>query len=212
MNTRNSTKVLLLLLLTVGLLSCSNVIMSFYGMKNPKPIDDKTIQKFAGKYKIPESDSFKHDTAYAQFIRSMDSSIDPTIQKDHYQPLQLHYYNRDGELITYHNNCETGGFPNLKWDESGMLSTFPPQPYTPLSTLLPIDKHLHYLKPLGATERFDFQNYDYTVVVYWSRFMGRQSKRLVKAVQENADLALGKKVKVIYTNTDNVFAQLDLQK
>lgn len=36
--------------------------------------------------------------------------------------------------------------------------------------------------------------------------MGRQSKRLIGFVQDNVKLATDKRVKIIYVNTDNFFA------
>jgi hypothetical protein len=38
--------------------------------------------------------------------------------------------------------------------------------------------------------------------------MGRQSKRFIEYVQENVKLALDKKVKIYYVNSDNVLANI----
>jgi hypothetical protein len=40
--------------------------------------------------------------------------------------------------------------------------------------------------------------------------MGRQSKRLIHFVQENSKLAKDYKVKIIYVNTDNIFALTEI--
>jgi hypothetical protein len=45
--------------------------------------------------------------------------------------------------------------------------------------------------------------------VYWNRFSGRQSKRLVRVVKDNVRLAKEKKVMVIYVNSDNFWAQAE---
>jgi hypothetical protein len=58
---------------------------------------------------------------------------------------------------------------------------------------------------LVQTETFLAKDYNYVVVVFWSRVMGRQSKRLIKFVQKNALLAKEQKVKIIYANVDGIF-------
>jgi hypothetical protein len=50
--------------------------------------------------------------------------------------------------------------------------------------------------------------YSNTVVVFWTRFMGRQTKRFVETVQQNVNLSKGKPVNVIYINNDNFFSEL----
>jgi hypothetical protein len=47
---------------------------------------------------------------------------------------------------------------------------------------------------------------DYTVVVHWSRFMTRQSRRLIQAVRRNVALApAGTRVAVVFVNTDDFY-------
>jgi len=57
------------------------------------------------------------------------------------------------------------------------------------------------------TTSFSSDEKDDIVIVYWSRFMGRQSKRLIRFVQENSKIGTDQKVKIIYANTDNRFAK-----
>jgi hypothetical protein len=65
---------------------------------------------------------------------------------------------------------------------------------------------MKYLKPIFENSKLSVDGYDYIVIVYWNRFMGRQSKRLIHFVQENSKLQKDKKVKIIYVNNDNIFA------
>ena len=67
---------------------------------------------------------------------------------------------------------------------------------------------MEFLRPVTGVIPFNSINFDYIVLVYWSRFMGRQSKNLIKTVQENARLAAEKRIKIIYVNNDNLFSQL----
>jgi len=71
---------------------------------------------------------------------------------------------------------------------------------------LPLQKHLNYLVPLNDKSTIELNDYDFVVLVHWSRFMGRQSKRLIKIVQENAAQNKNYRIKIIYLNNDNIFA------
>jgi hypothetical protein len=57
-------------------------------------------------------------------------------------------------------------------------------------------------------KRIDSTMFNTTVVVFWTRFMGRQTKRFVETVQQNVNLSKGKAVNVIYINNDNFFSGL----
>jgi hypothetical protein len=53
------------------------------------------------------------------------------------------------------------------------------------------------------------KDYDYVVFVYRSRFMGRQSKRLIKIVHENCKLDKRFTTKIICVNNDDLFVSMD---
>ena len=88
------------------------------------------------------------------------------------------------------------------------MTTFPPRQQAGIDSIVPLKTQLKYLRPLSQTQKFSAEDYDYIVLVYWSRFMGRQSERLIRFVQNNRALEKEKKVKIIYANTDNLFANL----
>ena len=202
----------LILILVIGLTSCSSVIQGLYGIKNPKGLDDQTIIRYSEKYHIPLSDNYKLDTAYLTFLSSLDSINFKEQIKNHYQPLQVLYYNKTGQLKSFQINCYAGGFPNLDWNRDSLFTTFPPREQAPIDSIISIDLQLKYIHPLSQTIDFSNENYEYIVIVYWNRLMGRQSKRLIHFVQENSKLAKDYKVKIIYVNTDNIFALTDIHK
>ena len=152
----------LFLIAAFMLTSCTRVATGIYGIKAIKPVNDELILKYARKYHIPENSSYNLDTSYFTWLFSPDTAKRRTQVKNHYQPLQALYYDKNGRLQSFQVNCYAGGFPNLEWERD--------------------------------------------VIVHWSRFMGRQSKRFIRLVQENAKLAGNQKVKIIYVNNDNVFA------
>ncbi len=189
-----------------GLTSCSSIFTGIYGMKKTKTVDEQTIVRYTKKYNIPNADSYELDSAYFSYLFSLDTTKYKEQIKNHYQPLQALYYDNSGYLKSFQVNCYAGGFPNLKWDRNEIMTTFPPKQQAPLDSIVPLKTHLKYLKPLSQTEKIQPDNYDYIVIVHWNRFMGRQSKRLIRFVQDNSKLEPEKKVKIIYANTDNIFA------
>lgn len=196
------------ILLSLSLSSCSVMFNSFYGMKKMEAINQNEIIHYSKKYKIPLSESYEMDSAYFTFLKSADTTKYKNEVKNHYQPLQALYYNNSGALESFQINCFVGGFPNLKWNINDNFSTFPPKKQTPLDSLVPLNVYLKYLNPVSNSAMPSVENYDFVVIVHWNRFMGRQSKNLIDYVQENSKLAKDQKVKILYVNTDNVYASL----
>lgn len=178
-------------------------------MKSPKAVEQKDILKYGKKYNIPEEHSYALDTAYFSYLFSFDSSEYKTQIKNHYQPLQALYYSADGQLRSFHPNCYAGGFPNLDWEQDGKFDAFLPAQQAPLDNLVPLSKHLEFLIPTVQAGKPSIKGYDYIVLVHWSRFMGRQSERLIELVQNNAKLAGQRKALILYVNNDNLFSMGD---
>ena len=181
-------------------------------MKDMKAVDEKMISELCQEYNIPLEDSYELDTAYSTFLLSRDKVLYKEQIKNHYQPLQALYFDKMGHLISFQINCNAGGSPNLAWDRDSILTTFPPKQQTAIDSILSLDKQLKFLHPLTQTSKFNAADYDYVVVIYWNRFMDRQSKRFIKFMQDNSQLAKDKKVKIVYANNDNIFAMADTQK
>ena len=149
------------------------------------------------------------DSSYFSVIQEMDTTRFKRDQNNLLQPLQVFYFDALGTLISYHVNCSVGGFPNLKWNRFGSFNQFPASKSVELDTMVYINDHLLHVNPLNNAPFPDLRNYEYTVLVYWSTFMGRQSKRLVRVVKENLRLSKDKKVMVIYVNSDNFWANAE---
>lgn len=192
--------------LIFGLSSCNSMFTCLYGIKKNRTIDEQTIARYSKKYNIPTADSYELDGVYFSNLISLDTVKYKSQIKNHCQPLQALYYDSLGYLKSFQLNCYAGGFPNFKWTRNGIMTTFPPKPQAPVDSLVSLETQLKYLKPLSQTAKLSISRYDYIVIVYWSRFMGRQSRRLVRSVQENAKLGKDKNLKILYANTDNFFA------
>lgn len=178
-----------------------------FGIKKIKSIDEKSILYYSKKYNIPPADSYELDTTFYTFLKSLDQVIFKMEVKNHYQPLQALYFDKSGKLISYQINCYAGGIPNLNWNLNGTMETFPPKQQAPLDTIVPLYTQLKFLKPMSFTEKISSVDFDYFVVIFWSKFMGRQSKHFISCVQQNQKIASNIKVKILYVNTDNFFAK-----
>jgi hypothetical protein len=200
----NQLLIVILVFLSSG---CSPVVSWLYGIKDPERISTNEIQIYTRRYKIPAIDNYELDTGYWSYLFSLDTLIYKNEIKNHYQPLQVLYFDSTGEMISFHVNCYAQGFPNLKWNCNGVLDVFPPGRQATVDTLLNLRKQIGFLRLLPASANISTQIYRYTVFIYWNRFMGRQTKRLVRYVQANAALAKTDPVKIIYVNTDNIFAE-----
>jgi hypothetical protein len=185
--------------------------MGIYGIKQPKSSTQtvENIQRYSDKYKVPKENSFVIDTSYTTFIAQIDTTK-KDLQRNHFQPLQALYFNKTGRLVSYHVNCYAGGFPNLKWNRDGILEAFVPKTQAPLDTLLTFSKQLEFIRTMdGKTlSAKQFDTFDYNVIVYWSIFMGRQSKHLIKEIKENCKFANDKKVRLMFVNIDNAFIRM----
>lgn len=187
-----------------GLTSCNFILTSAYGLKGIQELEENKIIRYAEKYKIPVAHIYELDTSYHRYLWSLKTDKNPGYIKNHYQPLQALYFDRAGQLQSFQVNCYAGGFPNLEWDRNGIMSTFPPMDQAPIDSLFSAEKLMTFFNPLSQTENLEIEKYDFVVVVFWNHFMGRQSKRFIRFVQDNSKLAAeDQKVKIIYVNTDN---------
>ncbi len=183
---------------------CSTIFSTLYGIKNYKKVDENIIVKYSKKYNIPLTDSYELDTSYLSFLRRLDTALYKEQIKNHYQPLQALYYDNNGRLKSFQINCYVGGFPNLNWNRNDIMSSFPPKAQAPIDSIMDLPTQIKHLRKLSYSKTISIDNYDYHVIVYWNRFMGRQSKRLIRLVQQNSKNT-DKKVKILYVNTDNIF-------
>ncbi|WP_201985852.1 hypothetical protein [Hymenobacter rubidus] len=182
--------------------SCQAVFTGIYGIREPAQLAAGELPKLAVMYGIPpNSRSAVLDTSFWRFIRRMQQQA-PNVAKNHYQLLQAVYYDAAGRQQSFHINCYAGGFPNLHWNANGILAHFPPAQQAPRDTALTLAEHLRYLRPLALPTLPP----DYTVVVHWSRFTTRQSRRLIRAVRQNVALApAGTRVTTVFVNTDDFY-------
>ena len=167
-----------------------------YGLKKNVPLSQEEIKETANRFKI--INTYSIDSSYLLFLISITNH---QLAKNHFQPLQALYYNKAGKSIASFLNCYAGGFPNLKWNKNSNLNTFPPYPIgtedsISLNTLLTGCK-IQY--------RGNNLNNDYTIVIFWNKFMNRQTTVFQNSIRKNISLARNLSLNIIYINNDNLF-------
>lgn len=190
--------------------SCTTVLYTTMGMKSPKSLSDKELQRYSNKRNIPQNQSYFADTMLLAYIIKQDK---PKQQKnDHGQPLQAIYFNNTNPYpISWSINCRANPRTfRLRWNSLGELDSFPPRGNCPPDSLLSQDSLRTYLHPVFENTRgLDAKN-DYTIYVIYNRLFNRGSRHLISAIQENASLTNGK-AQIIYVNTDRIFGEVDFE-
>ncbi|MBC8085275.1 MAG: hypothetical protein H7Z21_18920 [Hymenobacter sp.] len=202
-----------LLLTSLSLAGCTTVAESMMGMRPPATVDFTQVREYAQEYGVgvTAGKSFVLDTSYLHFLKRQPLALQE-VAKNHAQPLQLLYYNRAGRLIAYYVNCYAGGFPNLDWNHDRQLEVFPPVSQTEPDSLLSLARLAPFLLTVGGSRVQGMESLaDYTVVVFWSHRMGRQSRRLLAAAHRNlARAPAGQKTYIFYVNNDAYLKRLGL--
>ncbi len=217
---KNSGLHIAIILILMLATSCSKILIITYGIKEAKVVTDEQISLYAKEHGFDTLNIYSLSTDYKQFFTDTNSLITGTSQKicmtDNLkyrlsQPLQYLLFDKDGHLLVHSTNCHAGGFPNLKWNKDGAFEQFPPIPLSDVDSSFEFKTMLPYFTPVAAKPLSD--STDYTCVVFWNKFMGRQSTRLVKYVQRNLEIPARKNtaINVLLVNDDNYFAEGDMQ-
>jgi hypothetical protein len=198
------------------LTSCSSIVSCMYGIRPLEELNAKEVQKIASKYKIASNESFLLDTSFRALLITLptidsnclqDLSIYPfcNIRKNHLQPMQIMYFDKNNTLVSYHVNCDMSGFPNLKWNDTGNFNTFIPRSTTYPDSYVKFDDLAMYISNCNSQQiqYADFNDADYNIVIFWCKCFGRQSKRVIKLVRENLQINHSEKVNLLFVNIDN---------
>ena len=185
----------LLFVLIFFTLGCSAIV----GINSPKRADLSNIKKLESDYQV--QNSFICEKPYFDQIKTLKDS---SLKQRHAQPLQALYYNNKGQNVVTIVNCNVPGGINLNWNFDNILSVFPPN-FTEYkdSVTLPFILNACNIDPKSIA----YQDYDYTVLLFWNQYMGRQTKHFLKEFEDNISKRKASKVLKIYINNDNLFVE-----
>jgi hypothetical protein len=186
--------------------SCSSIIYSLAGMRNPEMMDSKAIQKYAGKFDLPENHSYYLDTTYIGFLKNSDSTRGS--MKDHYQPTQALYFQDEKPYPeAWFINCRA--YPKsfgVDWNRNGEFEKFLPAGNQKPDSLVTFDDIRQLLKPVHNNAA-PVSNTDNTVLVFYCKMFHRTSRDLISEVKRNAKLSQSP-VTIFYVNVDNYIVPL----
>lgn len=200
-------------------LSSCSPLLGLYGVHRPKKLKEAQILRTAQHHQLPTTQLFQLDSSYFSILEHLKPAITDSSEKamesrafikNHHQPLQALYFDSTMRLQSFQINCYAGGFPNLEWNRNGIMETFPPQIQAPIDSIFSFNELKHYFVPFSTTSIPKTNGTEYTVVVFWSKFMGRQNKRFLRIISNNLSLTDSSKVTTIFVNMDNavVFKKL----
>lgn len=204
---------ILLLLALCTLSSCSKILLGWFGIKNPKPLSEQKIERYAAKYGADVKRLYQFDTSFNSVWKDsviLGEQDDKKMKARHKmvsQPLQYWLFDAEGRHLNYTANCYFNMNANGLNIGKG-FDAFPPVTEGPVDSVITANLFFPYLNPVGFTAE-PATGADYTCIVIWGRFMGRNSRRLIKAVNKCLQNKGQNKVNVYYVNCDVMFADMD---
>ena len=175
-----------------------------------KYLAQEDLENFRKEFNLPKEKTFKLDTNYIRYLFSFDTTKYADQIKNHYQPIQALYYDRNDRLVSFHINCYAGidvpGENELNWNQENAFASFLPRSVVPIDSILPLSKYLSFIKTFDnkLIDTTGFSTFDYTIIIHWGkRWRAKDSKNLIKIVSDNANLAFNKKLNILYVNSDD---------
>lgn len=188
---------------------CNSIIAkTLFGLNGIVHMDEQKVKKKEKKYKIRQENTFLiNDSLY--YHTFIENNPDPARSKDFLQPLQLFVFNENGSPRLHLNNCSLppkGLRLNIQLNAYGNFDTFPiiDTPTLALDSQFTYQKLSAYFILVGNTKPVD-DTTNIKMVVFWSHFMGRQTKYLVRGAEDYYQKYKHRNLSLIYVNVDNVF-------
>jgi len=183
------------------------------GIKNPKVLSEKQINEEQHKLKISDSLGYILNETFFEnkFYELKNSKNYKEIKanvNDHFQPQQAIYINKEKNTIeacVFNCLADMDGM-NLTWNKNHELEFFPPKYTDYIDTLFSINDYLNTISNTEKARKYLFNNdKKYAVLIYWTKFGGRQNKRFLQQIRKNIREFSGDSCNFIYINMDSFF-------
>ena len=206
--------------------SCSPITKSILGVKEIKPISDDELIYYSKKNKISNEASYSIDTTMfcSSFANNKELINNENALQDIIQPLQIRMF-KYNELIFFHANCYADGGLKLNWNKYNSFNSYPPSDSLKIEvsgkkyktifnsirnyqlknnqSIITLESSLETLNPIFK-QNFNSEN-EFVIMVYWSIFLNKQSKKLIQYITKYTHQHKDKKITLIFVNTDNVY-------
>ncbi len=176
-------KQLIFILLTsicISFSSCSKIIMTYFGMKNPKYENEKAQNKTLKKWDIKPDYSFE---IVEKGLDSLEKSHRiSNLEKDSFLSIPFFkVYDNSGKIVCAWEQC-SGNIKDFTFFKSDTVTPF--KLYY-LNENLFIENDFEILKGLGRYDELNRRvaESDYTIVAYWTGYMGHFSKVMLQEIQ-----------------------------
>jgi len=201
------------------------------GLKPMKAMDDEAIVRNGEKYGIPKNHEFQYrfDAEYLRAEVSKANDGNSPI-KNLSQPLQLRFFGQSDTMLFNYKNCDVAGGFLPDWNRFGLFATIPPDTMhfpkkgkfcrssdDPVrfqelyqDTILLFPQEMANLIPLSVAppaSQINLSDADLTIIVVWTVWMKRYTKRLFKQLDQYQKMHPDKKIQLIYVNMEHLFVQ-----
>ena len=208
---RSHFLLILIFLCTGAPWGCSKVIVGLTGMHIfDRDVSRQKVSRMARRMGLRDTDYFVLSGRYAKWME-VRKEVDTERQwQSRMQPLQLRYYGEDRRVEWLIPNCDVGGFPNLNWASFGLPDSLVPRKQQRITdSTWTIDQDLDFMvRPTSVMGLANVPKAKGHLLVYWTYFAGRQSKRLVRHVRKWKKLH-DDQTTVIYVNADSLHSTSD---
>ena len=193
-------KIILYLALLVFFNSSCSLFYPLLGFRNPKPLSDEKIVKYARKAGIENEHLYKIDP---RLFEAFDTLANTTLRNDLMQPLQLLYFDSSDSAKLHLPNCYIGGYPLLLWNNEGSFDHYPPEQklFREIDTTIYKPHLLYYIQPLSGSIFYPEDFNGEVLVILYSRLLHKNVKHLVGLMNTYQDKF--PQAKVVYVNIDN---------
>ena len=193
---KNTSTLLLFFALAIGLVACNKSMMTAdrealmykYGIRDPEIESKESILVYARSIQIDT------DNIYAY----SDSTTHSEVFKSKLGQPELDFYNKDGYLMNYRkqNKCNA--------QNVGLIQSLRSNKNITVDSSKNIFGYISKLRTLDNKDisRDEFKDYDYYMVIYWSKWVGMADGTHVPMWEKEAKKKTGLRIKVIAVTGD----------